>query len=201
MGIWNLFRSLRLKYYRSQIKIKTDKTIVCNNCLGGVLYHNFGMRFCSPFVNLMIPTPHFVELLSCIDKINEFDITDITPKKSRYPIGLLNSRWELHFMHYKNYDEAVIKWKERVQRMDLNNLYVVLVETHSSSYENLIDFDKLPIQNKIILTHKDYPDIKCATPIKGYDGVNLNGEILWPSNRYGACKYDNVDWLTFLDLR
>ena len=201
MNVWNFFRSLRLRYYRSKIKSHEERTIVCNNCLGGMLYHDFGIRFCSPFINLMIPTPHFVEILSCIDRIHEFDMTNITPNNSCYPIGLLNSKWELHFMHYKTYDEAYAKWEERVQRMDFTKLYVILVETHSASYKDLVDFDKLPFKNKIILTHKVYPDIKNSVLIKQYDGINLNGELFWPANRFGASKYDQFDWLNFLNLK
>ena len=201
IDFFEVFRCFRLRYYRSRIKNNKDLTIICNNCLGGVLYHNFGMRFCSPFVNLMIPTSHYIELLVKINKIADYEIIDITPAGNKYPIGLLNYKWELHFMHYKTYDEAYRKWKERCQRIDFESLYVVLVETHSARYSDLYAFDKLCIKNKIMLTSKPYPEFKCAFPIKGFDGVNLNGEILWPSNRWGACKYDQVDWLGFLNLR
>ena len=63
-------------------------------------------------------------------------------------------------MHYKSYEEACKKWSERVDRMDVDNMYIILVETHSSTYEDLMQFDKLPFRNKIILAHKEYPNIK-----------------------------------------
>ena len=44
-------------------------TIICNMCLGGVLYHDFGQRFDSPFINLMIPGTDFVNLLANFDDI------------------------------------------------------------------------------------------------------------------------------------
>ena len=85
--------------------------------------------------------------------------------------------------------------------MDVDNMYIILVETHSSMYEDLMQFDKLPFRNKIILAHKEYHNIKCSVKIEGYDGVGKNGEILWPSNRWGKCKYDSIDWLKFLELK
>lgn len=198
--IWTLFRKLRLYYNKQRVRNNKDITIVCNMCLGGVLYHDYGMRFCSPFINMMIPTSHFIELLAEIDLIADMDIIDVTPEGHRYPIGLLNSKWELHFMHYQTYYDAVTKWKKRCLRMDFSNIYFIMVETHSSSYSDIVAFDKLPFENKIVLSSKLYPEIKCASIIKGYDGVNKNGEILWPSNRWGACFYDQVDWLSFLNL-
>ena len=43
----------------------------------------------------------------------------------------------------------------------------------------------------------EYIEVK----VEGYDGVGKNGEILWPSNRWGGCKYDSIDWLSFLNLK
>lgn len=201
MGIWKLCRKLRIYLYRHKIKHKAEVSIICNNCLGGVLYHDLGMRFNSPFINIMIPTPQFIDLLTNIASIDFFDLKEVTPHKHCYPIGLLYSRYELHFMHEPNFDIAKSKWIERAKRINFNNLFLILVETHSSSYQDLIDFNGLPFTNKIIITHKEYPEIGSAVSIKEYDGKNLNGEILWPMNRWGKTKYDQVDWLTFLKLR
>ena len=200
--IWQILRAVRLWFYRLQIIHQPqEKTIVCNNCLGGVISHNFGLRHCSPFVNLWIPTSHFIDMLKNIDTLANGSFVNITPNNNQYPIALLNSRWEIHFMHYKSYDEACKKWSERVDRLDVDNMYIILVETHSSTYEDLMQFDKLPFRNKIILAHKEYHNIKCSVKIEGYDGVGKNGEILWPSNRWGKCKYDSIDWLKFLELK
>ena len=200
MRIGDLLRSLRLWLHRLRIK-KTNVSIICNNCLGGVLYHDYKMKFCSPFINLMIPTSHFIDLIQNIDSIKQMELIDITSHDNRYPVGLLNSKYELHFMHYDSFQEAKKKWIERVERINYENLYVILVETHSCTYKDLEIFDNLPFKNKIIVTHKPYPSIKSAVPIKDYDGINLNRKILWPMNRWGKRKYDQIDWLSFLNLR
>ena len=42
------------KYYQS--KLKTRKfTIISSNCVGGCLYHDLGLQFTSPTINLIIP--------------------------------------------------------------------------------------------------------------------------------------------------
>lgn len=200
--IYEILRKLRLYVCRVKIRSKDlGRTIICNNCLGGILYHDLGMRFNSPFINLMIPTSQYVDLLKNLYYIGDFDLVDATPKGCRYPIGLLHSKYELHFMHYNSFEEAKRKWEERVKRINYESLYVILVETHSSTYQDLVNFDNLPFQNKILITHKPFPEIKCSVPIKGYDGKNLNGEIFGPMNRWGKTIYDQIDWLTFLDLK
>lgn len=201
MKIWNLMRKCRLWLCTFGMTKRPNISIICNNCLGGMLYHDFGIRFNSPFINLMIPTPQYIELLNELDSIKKFDVVDITPNGNRYPIGLLHNKYELHFMHYDSFVEAKDKWKQRVERIDVENLYVILVETHSSCYQDLVNFENLSFKNKIIVTHKAYPEIKCSVPIKDYDGINSNGEILWPMNRWGKTKYDQIDWVSFLNLR
>ena len=199
--IWQFFRDIRLGYKRMRIKSNNSRTIICNNCLGGVVASDFRLRFCSPFVNLWIPTNHYVEILNNIHSLSKYSIQNITMEDGKYPIGLLNNKWELHFMHYKSFEEAVAKWTERIKRMDLENLYVICVETHSATYEDLVNFDKLPLKNKILITHKPYPEFKSAATINNYDGLNINGEILKPSNKWGMRLYDQINWIKFLDLR
>ena len=199
--VWQLFRNIRLRYKRMYVKSNVSRTIICNNCLGGVVASDFGLRFCSPFVNLWIPTSHYVEILNNITSLSKYSIQNITKQGGTYPLGLLNNKWELHFMHYKSFEEAAEKWSERVKRMNMEELYVICVHTHSTTYDDMVNFDKLPFKNKIIITHKSYPEIKSSVAINNYDGLNINGEILKPSSKWGTRLYDQINWIDFLDLK
>ena len=197
-SVWSIFRFIRI---RGVIKTEIQRTIICDNCLGGIVSHDLGLRFCSPFVNLWIPTNHYIEILQNIHLLKTYSFEDITPCNSSYPIGLLAGKWVVHFMHYKSFEEAVSKWNERTSRMDLNNMYVILVETHSCTCEDMVRFDKLPFKNKIIVAHKSYPEIRSAVAIKNYDGLNKNGEIFRPYKIWGGCLYNQINWVKFLGLR
>lgn len=199
--LWSFFRSIRIIINRKRIKKSISRTIVCNNCLGGIISNDLGMKFCSPFVNLWIPGEHYIEILKDIMHLSKYSIEEVSHNSSRYPIGVLNKKWELHFMHYKSFDEAVHKWRERVERMDIKNMYVILVETSSVKYDDMVEFDKLPFKNKILITHKYYPEIKCAVAIEKYDEININGELFSPYNIWGMKKYDQINWIDFLNLR
>ena len=199
--IWNFCRQARLKIIRFSIKEKSpQRTILCNMCLGGVVSHNLNLQFLSPFINLMIPANEYVDLLYNIKNIKEFQLIE-EKERSRYPIGLLNNKYHIHFLHYNSFSEASYKWYQRTNRM-LEPYFIILVETASCKYQDLERFDKLPYKNKIAITHKIYPEIKCHQYIRNYDGKNYNGEILHKSNRLlGSCIYDQIDWVKFLLLK
>lgn len=200
-SIHKFIREIRLSLERYFIKNRKSKSIICNNCLGGILSHDFRLQFSSPFVNLWIPTSQYVELLNQIDDLGKFNLIELPSNANQYPIGLLNGKWRIHFQHYKTINEAKYKWSERIKRMDFSDLYVIMVETCGCTYEDLVSFDKLPFKNKIALVHRPYPEIKCAFYIKGYNGKGENGEILWPSHFWGTCLYDQVNWVRFLNLK
>lgn len=197
LEIQKIFRSLIVKKMRKRVKMPAPKTIFCNMCLGGVVSHDLGLRFDSPTVNLAIPANEFVSMVSDIHQINN----EITLKGDRgYPIGLLSGRYTILFIHYKTLEEAVDYWRRRSQRVNYDNPYMILVETATCSYEDLERFDNLSYKNKIALVHKEYPQIKCAKVINGYDGQNKNGEILSYTSIFGKRMYDQVDWVSFLEL-
>jgi uncharacterized protein (DUF1919 family) len=126
------FRGFLLWIKRKDIDSQTQRTILCNMCLVGVIYHDLGLRFNSPTVNLMIPAGEFVSMLQDISQIDEeIEVKEDLGKP--YPVGLLGDLYTLHFMHYKTFKEAVDTWRRRALRMDRSNPYIILVETASCS--------------------------------------------------------------------
>lgn len=201
IDLWAFLRKCKFGIYKMVMSPDPGpRSIICNNCLGGMVSHDFALQFCSPFVNLMIPANHYIEILKNLKDIRNWEFQDITPEGNDYPIGLLNSLWEVHFIHYKTYDEAVEKWFLRLARMRTDELYLILVETASCSINELFEFDKLPFKHKIAVTHKPYQSVRCAKYISGYDGKNLNGELFWRSNKWRGRLYDAIDWKRFLNL-
>lgn len=44
--------------------IDSDFTIFASNCIGGIIYHNLGLKFLSPTVNLWIEPEDYISMLS-----------------------------------------------------------------------------------------------------------------------------------------
>ena len=112
------------KVNRKKLKNK-DFTLVTSNCTGGILYHWLGLKFRSPFINLYMSNEDYIKALE------NFELFLSTPLKEykrneNYPIGIGYSNVKIHFVHYTSFEEANNKWKERIKRIDKQNLCVWL---------------------------------------------------------------------------
>ena len=51
-----------------QRRLKNDNfTILCSNCIGGVIYHRLGKQFLSPTINMFFSQPDFVSFCMHLD--------------------------------------------------------------------------------------------------------------------------------------
>lgn len=121
-----------LELFRSKNK-NQDFTLISRDCVGGVLYHQLGLKFLSPTINLFLNPTDFnyfcLYLEDYIDgRLEEYKGDDID-----YPVGVLypkkGSKCDKHvrlgFMHYDSFIEAADKWEERKKRINWNNIYVL----------------------------------------------------------------------------
>lgn len=178
-------------------------TIICNNCVGGIIYHDLGMRFDSPTINLTVKeyatfVEHFEHYIKC--KL----IQDISDEDSSYPRGILKSEKysDIHllFNHYHSFDEAKEKWEERCKRIHFENLFF-LMECYDDMYpEELAAFCKLPYtSNRIVLTHTPHPEIRNAVTISCYQDEFEWGKILKQKRLSGKRYLDEFDYVAFLN--
>lgn len=148
------FRKLRFVVFNRHRKANEGRSLFCNNCVGALVLHDYGLRFDAPTVNLLIHPKDFVEMLSHLGAYMQADMEDIT-NGNRCPVGLLGGRIQLFFHHYASFDKAKAAWKHRAKRVDYDNIYAVLVERDGCTYEDLQNFDRLPIKRKVALVHKE----------------------------------------------
>ena len=87
-------------------RINTSPSVVCNNCTGAMVLHEYGLQFCSPFVNLWIPPKDYLYLLHHLKDLVMADFEDITGENLQYgyPVGLLGGKVHVHFMHYHSFE-------------------------------------------------------------------------------------------------
>ena len=60
-------------------------------------------------------------------------------------------------------------------------------------------FDAMPLKHKIAIVHKEYDGISCRAYIRGYEQEGEVGNIIEYSGFSGRRRYDDIDWLTFLN--
>jgi len=182
-----------------------DFTIIANNCWAGYVYQEMGLQYLTPTVGLFIHAPCFLRFVSDLKGYFNKDIAFIEESRyelinenrksgvfKQYPIGLLGTDVEVHFIHYTNISEAEKKWSRRIKRINWDNLFVEFCDRDACTPNHLEEFDTLPFTNKICFTSKNYSHLKSAIWIKEYEDVPFVGTDL-----YNICKkyIDIIEWL------
>lgn len=194
---------LKLLRERNQ---NTNPTIVCNNCVAGVIYHNLGLKFYSPTINLFIKGEEYLEFVKNFKYYSECDLVEIEDNSKEYPVGKLLAKDDNHidihiyFQHYSSFEEAKNKWIERYSRVNWNNIYYIW-EFYDSIYDiNLMyDFDNLALDNKIILAHRKFDDLKNYFEITCYTDDKPTAKILDYMGFSGKRYLEEFDYIHFLN--
>lgn len=172
-----------------------DFTIISNNCVGGLIYKQFGLPYRTPFVGLFILPEDYYKLTKNFRYYMEQDIVFdeelLAPAWTHevYPLGHLGDI-EIHFLHYDSVEEARSKWNRRKARMNWDNLYFKFDNKDAASEEVLEKMDQLPYQNKLILVHRPYEHLKNQYVIPNQDHLSEVAVINDPMN-----TFDVVSWL------
>lgn len=184
---------------RSRLK-NHGMTVMSANCVGAFILHDLGEPFNSPFVNLYLSPKNFIRYLQDIDFYQQQSLEFIASEKS-YPIGKL-ADIEIHFMHYHDEQEAREKWQTRSDRINRDNLFIIMTDKDGAQgigYEDLVAFDRLPFKNKVVFTHKPYPELGSAFYIKGFEQQNQVGDLFAFSSWNGMKYYDQFDYITWFN--
>lgn len=177
--------------------MEKNVSIFCNNCIGAFVAHDFRLPFNSPTVNLMIPPADYIEYITHLQDYTGAEIKEIDSDK-QWPVALLGGKVHLHLIHYKTVQEAEDAWRRRERRINWERMFFVLIETDGCTYDDLMRFDALPYQHKVVLTHKFYPEIKSAFYIRGYeDKLGLIDTYRF-HKVLPTRKYDQFNWMKFL---
>jgi uncharacterized protein (DUF1919 family) len=153
---------------RRRLKVK-DFTILSNDCVAGVIYHRLGVKYMSPTVWTFIFPDEYIRLLGNLKWYLSQPLTFTDHPKHTctvhdrlgrilndrvYPVGLLGGDVEIHFLHCRTEEEAKAMWSRRLQRINMDRLYAVLVDNEYYDFkdEHFEAFDKLPLQHKLFVS-------------------------------------------------
>ena len=162
------------------------------------MVHDLGQRFNSPFVNLFVATKDFIKYLKNPHEYNAKDL-DFLPPDGTYPKAMLGDI-KLHFVHYKSNEEAIDKWKSRLSRLNFDNIFVIMTEQNECEYSDLVEFDNLPYEHKVVFTHKKYPLIKSSFYIKGFEDKREVGNLVEQQSFItGKRYYEQFDFVEFFN--
>lgn len=176
----------------------TDFTIIASNCIGTIMYHDLGLEFRTPTVNLTIGMRDLVKMAGRLRWYMEQELVECTSEEN-CPAGLLGDI-RVNFVHYASFAEGKEKWEERRRRINWDRIVLVGADRDEYDYETLRAFDRLPWPNKLLFTHKDYPEFPSAVYITGFEEKPTLGNILsWRPQRLRRRYMDEFDYVSFLN--
>lgn len=175
-----------------------DVSIISSNCSGAFMYYDLGMRYLSPTVNLSIEMNDFVKMVKNLKWYMEQELVELN-EKSEYPMGILGDV-KIYFIHYDSFKDAKTKWEERKKRINWDNIFIVGSEKDQCTYDTIKNFEQLPYKNKVIFTHKEYPEFSSAYCIKGFEEKEELGVITNFKDQILKRRYlDDFNYVEFLN--
>ncbi len=199
---------MQIKYYsyvRTKFAIKLRKrlkndnfSIICSNCIGGTIYNRLGKQFLSPTINLWFYQKDFLKFIQNIHYYLSLELRFIDSNRN-YPVGMLDDIC-IYFLHYHSEEDAKTSWNRRKERINFDNLFIIMYDRDGIDEEDYKVFARLKCVNKIILSDKTndkYPFVKQMTKENDNDTVYLE------KDKYGIRSFekqwDYVDWLNIRD--
>ena len=115
-------------------------------------------------------------IFSRIECINDGKIT---------PVYHIEDDVEVHMVHYEDFNESECKWYERCQRINWDNLLVVMI---TESPRMAAEFDELPFKKKICFTpFKSKLDSACYIPSDIFMEETSSAKF-WRDVHFLACQ-------------
>ena len=197
---WNRFVRKRMIIPGMRKKLQNhDFTIICNNCAGGIISHDLGCEFKSPTVNLFFYGDHFFSFCEQFDYYIRVPLVEcrnpIHKPEIQYPVCNLGDL-ELHFLHYKSFDEAKLTWQRRVSRINKNNIFIMWTFFDKTDEELLARFERLPFKNRVAFTERSFSQYPSAFHIKGHDeGIGVITRFEGIAGHRIVDQFDYVSWI------
>lgn len=145
--IQRLSNQVRVHHLRKWIMVK-DVSILSQNCIGGVLYHDMGLQFQSPTIDMYFSGEDFIRFAEEPEKYLAAEPTLWWGEE--YPMGRI-ADVEIHFMHYNSCSEALSAWNRRRTRVRVDRLVMLCTDMEGFSPELFAKWQRIPFP-KVLFT-------------------------------------------------
>ena len=142
-----LKRDKLIREIHSNVK-QNDVSIISQNCIGGIFYHDIGMQFLSPTINLFIKEPEYIHFVLNLRYYMKCELK--MRWEEEYPVGNLEDI-EIHFMHYETCKEAKEQWDRRKQRINWKKILILCTDREGFDASVFQLWQKVPY-SKVLFT-------------------------------------------------
>ena len=135
--------------------------------------------------------------LQFVDESKFHNVNKSRSAGKRYPIGIIGSA-EIHFLHYESEQEALAKWNRRKARIDMDNLYFLMVANGPYDETLLRRYASKNAQDKVFFHQERERQLPSGVYIPS-DAPNM-GNLYSQYQRFVG-YFDFADWMLKKELR
>lgn len=191
-------------------------SIISNTCIGGVICHDLGLKFCSPTVNIYIRPKDFVRFCENIQKYLQLPLTELPyDKQIGYPVALLGDI-PLYCKHYVSFEEVTDSWTKRKHRIQWNNVVFIMTDRdfvppisvnhtiQACDEDTIRRFEELPFKRKVCIVQNQAYKAKyasCRQLLKGGQGncVGIITDVIGITGKRMYQYVKDFDYIKFLN--
>lgn len=196
----NKIQTINESLWENRLRKKiTNKnfSIICSNCIGGIIYHRLGLKFLSPTINLWMYQYDYLKLVLDLKKYMALNLEFIETDYN-YPVARLGDI-TLYFNHYKSNEEAESCWNRRKKRINYDNLFLIMYDKDNLTKEDLKKLESVNCKGKIVISNNDYPDLPYVLKIEA-DMSDPEKRYRFDKNKFTGKRkfeeaFDYVKWL------
>lgn len=170
------YRSKRVR----KMVVNKPLTIISQNCIGGVIYHDLGWKFLSPTINLFMNSVDFVKFANHLEHYISQEM--VMRWDEVYPIGLLDDI-EVHFMHYNTCRDAKVAWERRCSRMEWNRILVLCTDRDGFSDTCFEQWQKIEFPKLLFTANQKYRNHPDSLFFPEYKKQEMVGDLI-PRRRF-----------------
>ena len=156
----------------------SDVAIISQNCVGSRISDLAGNPYRSPTVGLFFDADSFLEFVGDLPRYLTHDLSEdlAAGRRAGYPVGRMGAV-TVNFMHYGTFADAEAKWRERAQRVDVDNVALVFTDKDGATDEHITRFAELPDSRKLAFTAKEFPTLECVAAVPAFAGSKEIGDL------------------------
>lgn len=186
--------------YRNGV-LNDNFSIICSNCIGGVIYNHLGRQFLSPTVNLNIKQDDFIRMCCDLRHYMSEDIRFIKTDLG-HPVGKIDDI-TVYFNHDTLESEAAEKWYRRRERINYDNLYFIYYYGDGITEDDALKLENVKCVNKVILSPErlGWQRVDSVSVFKpdGTDSLSMRG---MNQDIFGIRSIERkFDFISFLNSR
>lgn len=156
------------KQIKKRLRVE-EFSIISQNCIGGVFYHDMKKEFLSPTINLFFKGSDFIRFVQNLKYYLDFEVEMFWDEE--YPIGVLEDI-KIYFMHYNTCSEAKEMWEKRKKRIVWDKIIILATDMEDFEQNTYQEWSKISYP-KVLFT---------AVPYKGnnivyYPEYERNGKV------------------------